>query len=68
MNPSITSPEFKQLLKEVLTETLHEQRELFHELFSEASEDFGLTEAIEVGLETGRISRSEVFDVLGDRP
>ena len=36
----------KQALKEALTETLHEQRQLLHEDFAEVLEDFDLAEAI----------------------
>lgn len=54
----------RQALKEALTETLHEQRELLHEVFTEVLEDFALAEAIRKGRQTGRVERNEVFDVL----
>lgn len=57
----------KQVLKEALTETLHEQRELLHEVFAEVLEDFALAEAIREGRQTERVERSEVFDVLEGR-
>lgn len=56
--------EMKQVLKEALVETLHEQRKLLHEVFAEVLEDFTLAEAIKEGRQTERIERNEVFDVL----
>jgi hypothetical protein len=43
---------------------LQEQRELFHEVFSEVLEDFALSEAIREGLETKSATRDEVFRTL----
>ena len=57
----------KQILKEALTETLHEQRELLHEVFAEVLEDFALIEAIREGQRTERVGRDEVFDSLEGR-
>ena len=57
----------KQALKEALTETLHEQRQLLREGFAEVLEDFALAEAIREGLQTERVERDEVFDVLEGR-
>jgi hypothetical protein len=57
----------KQALKEALTETLHEQRQLLHEVFAEVLEDFALAEAIRERRQTGRVDRDAVFDVLEDR-
>jgi hypothetical protein len=57
-----TSPtELKQLLKDALVEVLQEQRELFHEVFTEAMEDFALAEAIREGLESKPAGREEIF-------
>ena len=58
------SDELKQMFTEALTETLHEQRELLHEIFAEALEDLALAEAIREGLQTERVERDEVFDIL----
>jgi hypothetical protein len=54
----------KQALKEAITETLHEQRELLHEVFAEVLEDVALAEAIREGWQTERVGRDEVFDIL----
>ena len=69
--PSLAMPEspfdvvdFKRALKEALAETLHEQRELLHEVFAEVLEDFALVEAIREGLETKTATREEVFRIL----
>jgi DNA gyrase/topoisomerase IV subunit B len=48
-------------LKEALTETLQEQRDLLHEVFAEVLEDFALAEAIREGQKTKRATREEVF-------
>jgi hypothetical protein len=54
----------KQALKEAITETLHEQRELLHEVFAEVLEDVALAEAIREGWQTERVGHDEVFDIL----
>lgn len=55
----------KQVFKEALAETLHEQRDLLHEVFAEVLEDLAFAEAIREGRQTGRIERDEVFGILG---
>ncbi|MCI0640734.1 MAG: hypothetical protein L0Y70_16800 [Gemmataceae bacterium] len=45
-------------------ETLHEQRDLLHDVFAEVLEDFALAEAIREGRSTKAATRSEVFRVL----
>ena len=57
----------KRLLKESLVETLHEQREVLHEVFAEALEDFAMAEAIRIGRETEPVSREEVFRTFEGR-
>ena len=54
----------KQTLKDALTETLHEQRELLHEVFAQVLEDYALAEAIRKGRKSRVASRDEVFRVL----
>lgn len=61
---SFNTPEFKQVLKEALSETLNEQRELLHEVFVEVLEDVGLSEAIREGLQSDPVARNDVFDAL----
>jgi hypothetical protein len=61
------SEKMKRVLKEALAETLHEQRELLHEVFAEVLEDFVLAEAIREGRQTDRMDRDEVFDALEGR-
>jgi hypothetical protein len=51
---------FKQALKEGFTETLHEQRELLHEIVA-------LAEAIREGRRSDLAEHSEVFDILKNR-
>ena len=57
----------KQAFKEALAETLHEQRDLLHEVFAEVLEDFAFAEAIREGRQSERVQRDEVFDVLAGR-
>lgn len=54
----------KQAFKEALTETLHEQRGLLHEVFAEVLEDFAFSEAIRDGRESEIVGRDEVFAAL----
>jgi hypothetical protein len=61
------SEAMKRMLKEALAETLHEQRELLHEIFAEVLEDLALAEAIREGRQTELVERDEVFDVLEDK-
>jgi hypothetical protein len=51
----------RQAVKEALAETLHEQRELLHDVFTEVLEDFALSEAIREGKKTKLATRDEVF-------
>ncbi|MBB1073180.1 hypothetical protein HUU62_01965 [Rhodoferax sp. 4810] len=53
------APELKQLLKQVLTETLIEQRALLREVFIDALEEVALAEAIRQGQTTTLIDRSQ---------
>ena len=63
----LRSPDFKQLLKEALAETLREQRDLLHEVFAEVIEDMALAEAIRQGRETEPVSRDSILRVLENR-
>lgn len=54
----------KQTLKEALSETLHEQRDLLHDIFAEVLEDFALVEAIREGQKTKKAPRAEVLRIL----
>ena len=65
INPK--SEAIKQAFKEALAETLHEQRNLLHEVFAEVLEDFAFAEAIREGCQSELVQRDEVFDVLEGR-
>jgi hypothetical protein len=54
----------KDLLKSALVEALEEHRDLVQDIVEEAMEDFTLARAIEQGLQTGAVSRNEVFAIL----
>ena len=45
-------------------DVVEERHDLFYELIEEILEDIGLSRAIEEGMESGRVSRGEVFAVL----
>jgi hypothetical protein len=56
--------ELRKLLKEVITETLTEQRGLINEVITEALEDVGFAEAIREGRSSELVDRSVVLDIL----
>jgi len=64
---ALNHSELKQLLKEVFTETLQEQRGVLHEVFTDVLEDVCLSEAVKEGLQTEPVNRNEVFDILDGR-
>ncbi len=64
MFQTASDSELKQLLKEVLTETLNEQRELLYEVFTDVLEDVGLAKAIREGQQTEQVDRGEVFNLF----
>ena len=51
-------------MKEALTETFAEERDLFREVVVEALEDFALAEAIGEGQQTEKVSRERILDTL----
>ena len=61
---SIPEDTLKQAIKEALTETFAEERDLFREVVVEALEDFALAEAIEEGQQTEKVSRERILDTL----
>jgi len=65
---TIQSEAFKQVLKEAITEALHEQRDLLYEVFADALEDFALAEAIQEGQQTEPATREDVLDILKGGP
>lgn len=50
----------KQAVKDALAETLQEQRELLHDIFSEVLEDVAFAEAIREGKQTESVSRKDI--------
>ena len=65
---SLSEVALKRVLKEALVETLQEQRELLHEVFTEVLEEFALAEAIREGQQSKRAPRAEVVRVLEGSP
>ena len=58
------TPTLKETLKDALAETLHEQRDLLEEVFTQVVEDFALSRAIREGRKTKLVSRQEIFKAL----
>jgi len=54
----------KQVFKEALIETFHEQRDFLREIIAEAIEDVAMLEAIREGQKTALGRREEVFRFL----
>lgn len=64
MQTNIDEIKIKQLLKEVLIETLEEHKGVFHDLIAEAMEDIALSRAIREGEKSGNASKKEIFDIV----
>ncbi|MBC8430414.1 MAG: hypothetical protein H8D96_00695 [Desulfobacterales bacterium] len=64
MQTVIDDSKLKQLLKEVLVETLEEKRDVFHDLITEALEDIALVRAIQEGEGTETVGKQEIFNIL----
>ncbi|OQY47674.1 MAG: hypothetical protein B6242_04450 [Anaerolineaceae bacterium 4572_78] len=54
----------KDILKQVFSEVLHDQRDFFYDLMTEVLEDLALINAIKKGENDETVSRSEVFALL----
>jgi len=61
---TIEEGKLKDLIKTALIEVLETRRDLMQEIVEEAMEDFALSRAIELGMESEKVSRGEVFAVL----
>jgi len=55
----------KTILKAAIVEVLEERRDLVRAIIEEALEDAGLVGAIDEGLRTGSVNRSDILAVLG---
>ncbi len=54
----------KRLLKAAIVEVLEERRDLVGDIIEEALEDAGLVAAIDEGLQTAALSRSDIHALL----
>jgi hypothetical protein len=61
---SISDDRIKELFKSAIVEVLEERGDLLREALAEAIEDVALVRAIDDGMNTGRITRDEVFTLL----
>ncbi len=57
----------KTILKAAIVEVLEERRDLVRAIIEEALEDAGLVGAIDEGLRTGSVNRSDILAVLDTR-
>jgi len=60
----IEHEKMKKLFKESLLEVISENKEIFHDIFSEVIEDIALSEAIKKGANSEKVDKSEVLKVL----
>ena len=67
MQPDLREATVKKLFKEALVETLHEQRELLHDVLAEVLEDTALAAAVRQGRQTDKTTRDAVFKALEER-
>ena len=65
MQTTVDEQQMKELMKAAVTEVLLERRDLLRDALEETLEDIALVRAIAEGQrEGGRMSRTEVFDIL----
>lgn len=61
---TIDEEKLKDLLKSAVIEVFEERRDLLQGIVEDALEDIALSHAIDEGINSGSISRGEVFAVL----
>ena len=54
----------KELIKQAVIEAIHEQKDLFSDIFANVIEDIALVNAIKEGEKTESVSRKDVFKIL----
>jgi hypothetical protein len=64
MATSIDEEKLKDMLKSAVAEVFEERRDFVKEIVEEAMEDIALMRAIDEGVRTETVSRSEVFGIL----
>ncbi len=57
----------KEIFKTAIVEILEERKDLFSDMFREVTEDIALAKAIEEGETSPEVSRSDVFEILGQK-
>ena len=67
MQPDLREATVKKLFKEALVETLHEQRELLHDVLAEVLEDTALAAAVRQGRQSEKTTGDAVFKALEER-
>ncbi|HEY0602847.1 MAG TPA: hypothetical protein VGD58_08045 [Herpetosiphonaceae bacterium] len=61
---SIDEQTLKTILKAAIVEVLEERRDLVREIIEEALEEAGLVAAIDEGLQTEKVSKTDIFSLL----
>jgi hypothetical protein len=64
MATSIDEAKLKDMLKSAVAEVFEERRDFVKEIVEEAMEDIALMRAIDEGVRTETVPRSEVFGIL----
>lgn len=67
MEALIDENKIKNLFKQAIIEAIEEKKDVVHDLFMEAMEDIALVRAIEEGESSNKVSRDEIFDILGGK-
>lgn len=68
MQTVIDTELFKKILKEAISETLHEERGFLYDIIVEVMEEIALSEAIREGQNTQPVERESIFQLLeGER-
>lgn len=61
---SIDEQTLKTILKAAIVEVLEERRDLVREIIEETLEEAGLVAAIDEGLQTETVSKTDIFSLL----
>ncbi len=56
--------QLKEIVKQAVSESLQEQKDLFYDLLAEIIEDLALLKAIKEGETSEPVSREEIFNIL----
>lgn len=66
MNTVLDDSKIKDLFKQAIIEAMEEKQDLVHDLLVGALEDIGMERAIQEGIDSGTVSKDEIFSILSD--